>query len=72
MDYDGFEEYGLELETAFNKKKMSEVIFLIPEASTSMNKFNEYCRNNYIKLGILKRLAWMVYDMMVKNHISAI
>jgi redox-sensing transcriptional repressor len=75
LDYDGFEEYGLEVTAAFDKKMSESYFFDSGKPVHPMNKFNEYCRNNYIKLGIItvpKEAAQDVCDMMVKNHISAI
>ena len=75
LDYDGFKEYGLQIAAAFDndskkigKTEKGKDIF-------SMNRFDSYCRQADIKIGIITvpaATAQAVCNIMVNNKIPAI
>lgn len=75
LDYGGFEDYGLEIEAAFDiavseKKQSFGGKFIYP-----MECFDEFCRQKNVKIGIItvpKECAQTVCDLLVKSGVKAI
>lgn len=75
LDYDGVRDYGINISAAFDialeaAQKSEQGRALLP-----MGQFEEYCRKNNIKIGIItvpKEAAQEVCDCMVENNIAAI
>lgn len=74
IEYDEFEKYGVKIAAAFDNSeqalKTSASVELHP-----MSEFDDYCRNNKIRLGIItvgEASAQSVCDKMIENGIEAI
>ena len=75
LDYGGFEDYGLEIEAAFDiavseKKQSSGGKFIYP-----MSCFAEFCKQKNVKIGIItvpKECAQETSDLLVESGVKAI
>lgn len=74
MQYHEFERFGVKITAAFDSNE--EVISFGEKTEVlPMNRFEHYCRNEHIKLGIItvgKGSAQAVCDQMIKSGITAI
>ena len=74
LQYDGFEKFGVKIAAAFDLN--DNTIYLDSKTEIlPMEKFNEFCRENNISLGIItvgESSAQAVCDQMIKNGIKAI
>ena len=75
MEYDGFQEYGLEIAAAFDNRA-SQVPFKHGDMSIyAMSNLNAFCRRHHVRLGILTvpvSAAQEAADQMVASGITAI
>ncbi|MDY3303785.1 MAG: redox-sensing transcriptional repressor Rex [Clostridia bacterium] len=75
LDYGGFMDYGLKISAAFDSAAESEQKSSSGKTIYPMDKFDEFCISNNVKIGIItvpSDQAQGVCDKMVKNGIKAI
>ena len=75
LDYDGFEEFGVKIVAAFDRNDLMLRIYNSPTQMLSIDKLDEFCRENNVKLGIItvgQGSAQEVCDKMIESGITAI
>lgn len=75
LDYSGFREYGLEIIAAFDITVTNEEKSNSGKPIYSMDKFDNFCRDNSVKIGIITvpaPNAQQVCDRFIQNGIQAI
>lgn len=75
LDYGGFMDYGLDITAAFDIAAEREERTDSGKIIYPMDKFNEYCLDNNVKIGIITvpaSGAQQVCDLLIQNGIKAI
>ena len=73
MNFEGFEEYGVEISAAFDlvakgKNRLNREVY-------PMTQLEDFCKNNNVKIGVIttgESAAQEVCDRMIANNIKAI
>lgn len=75
LDYNGFQEYGVEITAAFDAAVKDVEQSNSKKPIYSMDLFDDFCREHQVKIGIIAvpaPYAQGVCDRLVKNGVSAI
>lgn len=75
LDYDGFEDYGLEIAAAFDNATDKIYISELGKPIYPLKEFDGFCYTEDIKIGIItvpKENAQQICDLMIKNNITVI
>lgn len=75
LEYDGFDEYGLDILAAFDRDKSKLGRAENGKEILSMDDFDNYCKKSSIKIGIITvpaPCAQSICDEMAKNNFSAV